>query len=129
MQVIDNQGARFFVWVILPHTKKLKPCEQEDYKITLHRPSAPQVHPWRSLVPQRDGGGRLYRYDSPKAPIYIIDPADIPVHDSRIIHILSRLSATAEAEMKRSGIGRPGGAGVIRGHRNGGFLGDGVIIE
>ena len=73
--------------------------------------------------------GLLYRYTSPKAPIYIIDPTDIPVLDSRIIHILSRLSATAEAAMKRSGIGRPGAAGVIRGHRNGGFLGDGAIIK
>ena len=64
-----------------------------------------------------------------KAPIYIIDPADIPVHDSRIIHIFSRLSATAEAGMKRSGIGRPGAAGVILGHRNGGFAGDGVTTK
>lgn len=35
----------------------------------------------------------LYRYASPKAPIYIIDPADIPVHDSRITHIREKATA------------------------------------
>ena len=64
----------------------------------------------------------LYRYTSPKAPIYIIDPADIPVHDSRIIHILSRLSASAEAEMKRSGIGRPEPRGSFGGTGMAAFL-------
>ena len=29
----------------------------------------------------------LYRYASSKAPIYIIDPADISIHDPRIVHI------------------------------------------
>ena len=88
-----------------------------------------QVHPCILSRLSASAEAGLYRYASPKAMIYIIDPADIPVHDSRIIHILSRHSATAEAAMKRSGIGRPGAAGVIRGHRNGGFLGDGAIIK
>ena len=29
----------------------------------------------------------LYRYADPKAPIYVIDPADLPLHDARITHI------------------------------------------
>ncbi len=29
----------------------------------------------------------LYRYASPDAPVFIIDPADVPVSDSRITHI------------------------------------------
>lgn len=29
----------------------------------------------------------LYRYAGPDTPIYIIDPKDVPVHDSRITHI------------------------------------------
>ncbi len=29
----------------------------------------------------------LYRYAAPGAPIYIIDPQDVPLHDSRITHI------------------------------------------
>lgn len=29
----------------------------------------------------------LYRYAKPGAPIYIIDPADVPIHDGRITHI------------------------------------------
>ena len=29
----------------------------------------------------------LYRYASPEAPIYIIDPADVPLWDNRIVHI------------------------------------------
>ena len=29
----------------------------------------------------------LYRYAKPEAPIYIIDPADVPAFDSRIVHI------------------------------------------
>ena len=29
----------------------------------------------------------LYRYASPEAPIYIIDPADVPLWDKRIHHI------------------------------------------
>ena len=29
----------------------------------------------------------LYRYASPGAPIYIIDPADVPLWDKRIVHI------------------------------------------
>ena len=29
----------------------------------------------------------LYRYADPDAPIYIIDPADVPLFDSRIHHI------------------------------------------
>ena len=35
----------------------------------------------------------LYRYAGPDVPIYIIDPADVPVYDSRITHI--RKVATA----------------------------------
>ena len=31
----------------------------------------------------------LYRYAPPQAPIYIIDPQDVPIHDSRITHIRS----------------------------------------
>ena len=29
----------------------------------------------------------LYRYADPKTPIYVIDPADMPLHDTRITHI------------------------------------------
>ena len=29
----------------------------------------------------------LYRYADPKTPIYVIDPADMPLHDARITHI------------------------------------------
>ncbi len=29
----------------------------------------------------------LYRYADPKTPIYVVDPADLPLHDSRITHI------------------------------------------
>jgi len=29
----------------------------------------------------------LYRYAPASAPIYIIDPADVPVYDKRITHI------------------------------------------
>ncbi len=29
----------------------------------------------------------LYRFASPDAPIYIIDPAEVPLYDSRIVHI------------------------------------------
>ena len=29
----------------------------------------------------------LYRYASYDAPIYIIDPADVPLRDKRIVHI------------------------------------------
>lgn len=29
----------------------------------------------------------LYRYARPEAPIYIIDPADVPLFDNRIVHI------------------------------------------
>ena len=29
----------------------------------------------------------LYRYASAEAPIYIIDPADVPLWDNRIVHI------------------------------------------
>ena len=29
----------------------------------------------------------LYRYADPRTPIYVVDPADLPLHDSRITHI------------------------------------------
>ncbi|MBO4916778.1 MAG: NAD-dependent deacylase [Bacteroidales bacterium] len=29
----------------------------------------------------------LYRYADPKTPIYVVDPADLPLHDPRITHI------------------------------------------
>ena len=29
----------------------------------------------------------LYRYADPKTPIYVVDPADLPLYDSRITHI------------------------------------------
>ena len=29
----------------------------------------------------------LYRYADPKTPIYVVDPADLPLHDFRITHI------------------------------------------
>lgn len=29
----------------------------------------------------------LYRYARPEARIYVVDPADIPIHDSRMVHI------------------------------------------
>ena len=29
----------------------------------------------------------LYRYADPKPPIYVVDPADLPLHDPRITHI------------------------------------------
>ncbi len=42
----------------------------------------------------------LYHYAGDDVPIYIIDPADVPVFDSRIIHIKSVATAGMEEFVK-----------------------------
>lgn len=46
----------------------------------------------------------LYRYARPGAKIYIIDPADVPVRESRIIHIREKAVAGMQTFLKTAGL-------------------------
>ena len=43
----------------------------------------------------------LYRYARPDAPIYIIDPAEVPLHDRRITHIKEVATAGMQTFLQR----------------------------
>ena len=92
-EVIDVGYEPVHLGDLAPNGSQLRP------HIVFFGESVPKIEPAIDVVAAADlllivgtsmqvyPAAGLYRYADPKTPIYVVDPADLPLYDSRITHI------------------------------------------
>mgnify|MGYP002627470888 FL=1 len=109
-QVIDVGYAPVVLGDLAPNGSQLRP------HIVFFGEAVPNIEKAADLVQKADillivgtsmqvyPAAGLYRYAGAEVPIYIIDPADVPVWDNRITHIRKVATAGMEEFVKTVGV-------------------------